>query len=142
MKPNLLIDFDGVIHRYSKGVYNQKLYDIPVHGAKEFIDSVKDKYRIVVFTARLTSFDIMNASNRVSKEDIEEWMNKYNIYYDEVTGQKLPAVAYIDDMGIEFTGNWNNVKKRLSYLDQVSRWQININTWDEFENKVKQLRGE
>lgn len=143
MKPNVLIDFDGVIHKYSKGIHDQTLYDSPVEGAKDFIDSIKDKYRIVVFTARLASFNEGQACN-IAREDIAKWMDEHNIYYDEITCQKLPAVAYIDDMCIEFSPNlgWDYVKSSLTFLDRIARRQIGINTWEEFEDKLKELRGE
>lgn len=142
MKPNVLIDFDGVIHKYSKGIYDCSLYDDPVEGAKEFIDSIKDKYRIVVFTARLCPVEDLHPN--ITIEDIAKWMNKYNIYYDEITYKKLPAVAYIDDMCIEFSPNlgWDYVKGNLAILDRIARRQIGINTWEEFEDKLKEIRGE
>lgn len=143
MKPNVLIDFDGVIHKYSKGIHDQTLYDGPVDGAKDFIDSIKDKYRIVVFTARLSGFENTKCSS-VTTEDIAKWMDKYDIHYDEITCQKLPAVAYIDDMCIEFSTNlgWDYVKGNLAILDRIARRQIGINTWEEFEDKLKEMRGE
>ena len=142
MKPNVLIDFDGVIHKYSKGVYDQTLYDGPVDGAKEFIDSIRDKYRIVIFTARLSTFEGRETCN-ITTDDIAEWMNKYDIYFDEITCQKLPAVAYVDDMAIGFSTSlgWDYVRSNLAFLDRISRRQIGINTWDEFEDKLKELRG-
>lgn len=140
MKPNVLIDFDGVIHKYSKGIHDKTLYDGPVEGAKEFIDSIKHKYRIVVFTARLADFNGGRSSMDVN--EISNWMNKYDIYFDQITCEKLPAVAYIDDLGISFQHDWKYVHERLIYLDKVARDQIGINTWDEFEDKLKELRSE
>lgn len=138
MKPNLMIDFDGVLHSFSKGVYDKTLYDKPVDGAKEFIDSVKDIYRIVIFTSRISTFIGNNVREKMINK-IEEWLYKYNIYYDEITCQKLPAVAYIDDMAIEFNRDWSYVRRRLKILDKISRMQIDIDTWDKLEDKVKEL---
>jgi hypothetical protein len=144
MKPNVLIDFDGVIHKYSKGIHDCSLYDSPVDGVKDFIDSIKDKYRVVIFTARLCPvFDIQP---NITNEDIADWMNKHNIYYDEITYKKLPAVAYIDDLGINFSPEagcgWTYVKESLRHLDRIARKQIGINTWEEFEDRLKEIRGE
>ena len=48
-----LIDFDGPIHKYSKGYTDGSLYDRPSDGTKEFIDWLKSKgYQIVIFTTR------------------------------------------------------------------------------------------
>lgn len=106
----LAIDFDGVIHRYSKGFKNGKIYDNPVEGVKKAIDKLKNKgYKIIIFTTRLNPmFDDVNRGVRDVKQNIEEWLDKHEIYYDELTNNKPPAIAYIDDRGIRFT-NWKDI---------------------------------
>lgn len=130
MRPNVLIDLDGVLHKYSKGQLDGTIYDCVVPGAKEFIDSIKDRYRIVIWTARLSKDD-----NRIfppnSKEEIIEFLNENEIYYDEINSDKLPAIAYIDDRAIEFKGNWEYVGKRIEeYSDDIKK-QLNVKSWKE-----------
>ena len=47
------IDFDGVIHRYSKGWQNGEIYDEPVENAIESLNALlKAGYRVFIFSAR------------------------------------------------------------------------------------------
>jgi hypothetical protein len=45
------------------------------------------------------------------------WLNKYNIQYDDVVAYKPAAALYIDDKGYRFEGDWektyNDVQKLL-----------------------------
>ena len=128
MKPKIMIDLDGVIHRYSKGFHDGSLYDGPMPGAKEFIDSIKDVYEVVIFTARISMTE-----NRFvppsSIEEVEEWLNKHDIYFDLVTSDKMPAIAYVDDRAIEFKGDWDYVRERFSLLDKEARDEFDIGCW-------------
>lgn len=109
------IDFDGVIHSYSKGWYDGSVYDKPVDGTEEALLYLLDNYSVFIFTSR----DV---------NQVLEWMNKnfpgisVEIIQDEtfwnkegvigITNKKLPAVAYIDDRAIRFT-NWNETLELL-----------------------------
>jgi len=93
----IAIDFDGVIHKYSKGWQNGEIYDKPVEGAINTIKQLQLKYKIVIFTVR-DNFD-----------DIRKWLTLNGIEnLPEVTNKKPVAIAYIDDRGIRFT-NWNDI---------------------------------
>lgn len=94
----ICVDFDGVIHKYSKAYHDGTIYDEPVEGAKEALRLLRAKpYRIVILTAR-------------PKDGIAEWLDKHGFspYVDEVTNIKPQAVCYIDDRGIRFT-NWRDM---------------------------------
>lgn len=101
-RKTLCIDFDGVIHRYSKGYHDKTAYDIPMEGAYESLFKLKSQgYRIVIFTARDTT-------------EVVEWLQKHwrgtPLEGLEVTNVKIPALAYVDDRAIRFT-NWNDIEK-------------------------------
>ena len=113
MKKTICFDFDGVIHKYSKGWRKGVIYDEPIDGVKDFIDSLKKDYYIVVCSARV--YDKVFEPEIVI-ENISRWLNKYNIYYDEVTGKKPIAIAYIDDRAIEFNNNWDYVKNKINVM--------------------------
>ena len=113
-KKTIAIDFDGVIHKYSKGWQNGRIYDEPVEGSLEAIFKLLEKdYRVVVFTTR----EFIN--------EVKDWIimemhkcknleGKTFVNYKDfsVTNIKPPAIAYIDDRGIRFT-NW---KDMLNYF--------------------------
>ncbi len=100
----LAIDFDGVIHKYSRGFQGMdNAYDPPVHGTKKALDLLKSQgYRLIIVSSRTTSV-------------IEEWLKKYNMlhYFEEVTNIKRPAQYYIDDNAVRFPkdeeGAWEKI---------------------------------
>lgn len=105
----IMIDFDGTIHKYSKGWKDGTVYDEPISGAKQFIDQLKDDgFEVVVFTSRLSVSSLGQEVVNEQKEMIEMWLKKYGIEVDGVTAEKLPAVAYVDDRAITFDGQWSN----------------------------------
>ena len=135
MKPRIMIDLDGVVHRYSKGFYDGTLYDDPMNGAKEFIDGMKDIYEVVIFTARVsTTKDRFAPASSIKY--VEEWLNKHNIYFDMVTSDKLPAIAYVDDRAIEFKGDWDYVRERFEILDKEGKDEFGIDCWKKDINKI------
>lgn len=96
------VDFDGVIHRYSKGYFDSTAYDVPMDGAKEsLLKLINQGYRIVVFSAR-------------DAADIKEWLHFHfmgtPLEHLEVTNVKIPALVYIDDRALRFT-NWKDMEK-------------------------------
>lgn len=96
----LAIDFDGVIHKYSKKWHDGTIYDEPVEGVKEALGKLKKAgYRVIIFTARL------------DRAAIQYWMIENGMekgaYWDEITNMKIPARVYIDDRGLRFL-NWKD----------------------------------
>lgn len=113
-KKTLAIDFDGVIHKYSKKYYDGTIYDKPIKNAKKALKKLAKLYKIVIFTTRLNPcFDEVNKEKGVNvRKDILEWLKKNefkkNIHWHELTNNKPAAIAYIDDRGIRFT-NWQDI---------------------------------
>ena len=103
-KKTIAVDFDGVIHKYSKGWEDGSIYDEPIEGAIEALIELNRKgYDVVVFSTR-------------EPEPMQKWFFKwYNelypnceIFQIKFTNKKPPAIAYIDDRGIRFT-NWRDM---------------------------------
>lgn len=110
----IAIDFDGVIHKSSKGFYDGTIYDEPIEGAIESIKRIyKSGYTIVIFTAKAKS-DRPLVNGKTGSELVWDWLKKYNIdkYIKEVTSEKPRALYYIDDRGIRFE-NWNKINEFL-----------------------------
>lgn len=112
---NICIDLDGVIHRYSKNFDDGSMYDIPNHGSKEAIDELKKYFNIIIFTARISPTFHGKEGVKNQLENIKKWLKKYNIYYDKITCEKIPASFYIDDNAIRFS-NWDNTLQLISKL--------------------------
>ena len=96
-KNRILVDFDGVIHKYSKRYKDGDIYDIPTEGAVQGINNLlEDGYEVVIFTARPNT------------KDIPKWLKRWGIPQLKITDRKIAALAYIDDRGIRFT-NWRDI---------------------------------
>lgn len=102
----ILIDFDGVLHKHSKGYYDGTIYDLPIDNAKNAIDLLKRKgFEIVIFSARISPSTNGKESALKQLNSMKDWLKKYDIYYDKITYEKIPADFYIDDNAIRFI-NW------------------------------------
>lgn len=107
-QPTLAIDFDGVIHAYSHGWQDGTIYDVPMPGAAEALQSFIDAgYRIVVHTSR--------ASNPDKRGEVMEWLDAHDIPYHDVTNIKVAAILYIDDRALHFD-NWNQILRDTDHL--------------------------
>lgn len=105
----VLIDFDGVIYKYSSGWSEGLIYDEPIKGAREAIRRLrKDGYKVFIFTSRLSKIAQGKQGIKIQKQMIEKWLNENDIEVDGITGDKIPAEVYIDDRAIRFEGIWNN----------------------------------
>lgn len=110
------IDFDGVIHRYSKGWADGSIYDPPVDGAIDTIHELQRTFAVFVFTTR-------------DPAQVVPWLTQHGIpaVLDEepgrtfwndtdhvlVTQRKLAALAYIDDRAIRFE-SWPQARHSLN----------------------------
>lgn len=120
------IDFDGVIHQYSKGWQNGEIYDRPIIGAARFIyDCMFEKNwsvfilstrdakqiekwcRATLFQNKDLPFEITIIPNDVEKPF---WNKKKNL---GITNRKLAAHIYIDDRAYKFTGKFDNLLTEL-----------------------------
>ena len=124
-KKRIMVDLDGTIHAYEKGWNNGKLGSV-IKGAKEAIDELHNKgFEIIIFTTRASS-EILH--KKISKDkmvsDIEKWLDKNDIYYDDITSEKIEAVMYIDDRAIRFNGDWIETMKEVKKVSEYERWEL------------------
>ena len=112
------LDFDGVIHAYSRGYFDGTCYDVPTEGAFDAIRALMVRYNVFVFTARKPEdvkawFDIMmRGSNwpfivEIVPDDSGPYWDKPGVL--GLTNRKLIAIAYVDDRAIRFT-TWKDVR--------------------------------
>lgn len=99
-KPVVCIDFDGVLNNY-KG-YDGDNLGTPKEGAREFLEELSRDYSITIHSVR-----------RYTK--IITWLTKHDLikYVDNVTSYKIRALAYVDDRGINFDGDYKKVLHEL-----------------------------
>lgn len=108
-RPPICVDFDGVIHAYSRGFADGTIYDGPTDGVAKAMIKLKKKYYVYVNSQR--------SGTPEGKKAIEEYLAKYEIPYDEIAMTKPAAKFYIDDRGIRFK-SWNQVLKEIENFEQ------------------------
>ena len=121
----IVIDFDGVIHKYSKGWDDGSCYDEPVDGVLGFLQKLQIKgYSLVVQSTR-------------NPKQVVNWFNQHTFYrvmeipygmdfWNEkeiigITNHKLPAKIYIDDRGLKFEGKFDD--EFMNAIDNFKTWQ-------------------
>ena len=107
-KENLAIDFDGVIHDWSKGWHDGTCYGDPIKGAIEAVKFLSREFNIIIFSAKCKP-DRPLVNNKTGKELVTEWLEKYGLleYITEITHEKPRAILYIDDNAYRFD-SWVN----------------------------------
>ena len=107
----IAVDFDGVIHKSSKGFYDGTIYDEPVEETKKGLEYLSKSYKLVVYTCKANP-DRPLINEKTGTELIWEWMEKYDLskYVSDVVYGKPNAKYYIDDKAICFI-DWNQIIK-------------------------------
>lgn len=124
------LDFDGVIHRYSKGWQGGKIYDPPMPGAIEAVKEIMEVEAVVVFTARTDLDAVCDSLTHWGVECITQdqwdrerpaaehgsafWNDKSRIL---VTNRKPAARYYLDDRAVLFTPErgWDGAMKDMGF---------------------------
>lgn len=131
-KPTLCLDFDGVIHRYSKGWHDGTAYDEPVNGALDAIRRFMDAgHPVFILSTRRPSQieawigkhapDISTSIISSVNDDAPFW-NRAGVL--GITRLKLAAELYVDDRGYRFTGDWTT-----PYDPQEGDFGVPCNEW-------------
>ena len=127
----IAIDFDGVIHKNSKGYYDGTIYDDPVEGAYEALERLAADHTVIIYTCKAKP-DRGLINGKTGTELIWEWLKKHDMakFVSKVTAEKPRARYYIDDKAIQFT-NWKDVmitlNKKIILLVRHSKWLKRIN---------------
>ena len=101
------IDFDGVIHDHKNPVEGRRMGP-PISGVKEALTKIRELgYQIIVFTVW---------GNDKGIRTIEDFMNYYQLPFDEVTNIKPNADYYIDDKAIKFNC-WADTLKEINNVE-------------------------
>ena len=105
---NIGVDFDGVIHKCSKGYHDGTIYDGVVDGAYDALKLLSEKYTVIIYTCKAKS-DRGLVNGKTGIQLIWKWLEKNNMsqFVSKVTSEKPRAVAYIDDKAYRFT-DWKS----------------------------------
>lgn len=121
MKGTICVDFDGVIHGYSKGWADGSIYDPPIPGVREALQSLIDHgYEIVIFSTRTDDRCVKGEWQRGQFVEVVDYLDKHNIPYTKIhQGQGKPLCKlFIDDNALRFKGNWiETLQEALDILE-------------------------
>lgn len=113
-RKRIAIDFDGVIHDYDKWT-GVKPEGPPVPGALEAVKRLEENYDIVIFTTRANHDD--------GPWLVHQWLVKHGFGWMQVIGKKVPCSLYIDDRGLRFNGDWQEVFDFIEKNPELKRWK-------------------
>jgi hypothetical protein len=121
MTRTVAVDFDGVIHAYSKGWQDGTIYDKPLPGAFDALALLMKTFAVMVHTTRdpasvgrwIKERGGIETCWHADPATLPEFWNDQTCIL--VTSRKLPAVAYIDDRAIRFT-DWQQALDDLERL--------------------------
>tara|TARA_B100000214_G_C23970986_1_gene630138 strand:+ start:2357 stop:3325 length:969 start_codon:yes stop_codon:yes gene_type:complete len=110
---NIGIDFDGVIHKCSKGYYDGTIYDEPIPGSYEALEKLSQEYTVIIYTCKAKP-DRGLVSGKTGTQLVWEWLEKHNMsqFVSKVTSEKPRAVCYIDDKAYRFK-DWKSCLEEI-----------------------------
>ncbi len=119
------VDFDGVIHAYSRGWQDGTIYDPPLDGALAALANLMTRYSIFIFTSRNSGQVAKWLVERGFAATTDDAAYNHDLPWDGVvwdtkgvllvTNRKLMALVYIDDRAIRFT-SWDQALADLREL--------------------------
>lgn len=100
-KFSVCLDLNGVLDTYC-GWKGEDHEELPREGAKEFLEELSRKYRVVIHTTQ-----------PVPK--VWKWLDRHNLsdYVARVMNRKVPAVVYLDDRAIRFDGDFEEALEEI-----------------------------
>lgn len=129
MSKTVVFDFDGVVHKYSKGWQDGTIYDEPNDNIKEVFEKLyEDGYEIVIVSTRCSQYGGI--------KDISEWLKKYDLdkYVNSVTANKPPALVYVDDRALKYDPMSNNLYEQIKNFKPS---QEKLDTYKNMNNLAK-----
>jgi hypothetical protein len=107
-RETIAVDFDGVIHAYSKGWHDGTIYDVPIAGAREAMAKLSALFYILIYSTRNYDRVIDGEQQENQVAEMEAWLEKYHIPYDEIHTQSGKPVCklFVDDNAYRFEGDW------------------------------------
>ena len=100
MSKILAIDFDGVLHDFKAPLPGKRMGG-PVDGAKSHMELLRAQgHTLIIHTVKAVTED--------GKRAVRDWLNYYQIPFDDVTAIKPNASIFLDDHAQHFT-SWDKV---------------------------------
>jgi hypothetical protein len=127
-KPILCIDFDGTIHRYSRGWQDGTIYDDVVPGFFEWALEATEHFRLVIYSSWSKTPEGIEEMSRWLHAQRWKWRGSHGIpdfgepLGFEFASEKPPAFLTIDDRAIGFTGSWEDPALSAEQMLKFKPW--------------------
>lgn len=127
-KPTLCIDFDGVIHRYSKGWQGGAIYDGVTPGFFEWAEQAAQYFKLVIYSSRSKDPEQIEQMQLWLAWQRKAWRErggKHEIDAPlefEFASEKPPAFLTIDDRAVRFDGDWSDPALSPEKLAAFKPW--------------------
>jgi hypothetical protein len=108
-RPTLALDFDGVVHRYSKGWEGGDIYDPPTDGFFEWLIEAQEHFTVIIHSSRCKDQGAVAKMAKWLAHHAEMWRGKterplmLNVGFSI---KKPAAFLTIDDRALTFEGDW------------------------------------
>jgi len=124
-RPILCLDFDGVIHAYSRGWQGGEIYDDVTPGFFEWAEEAQKHFKLVIYSSRSKSSDGIAAMQAWLVAQRAKWREHGGessgaVLEFEFANEKPPAWLTIDDRAIKFEGRWDWI--RAEVLQDFRPW--------------------
>jgi hypothetical protein len=127
-QPTIVVDFDGVIHSYEKGWQNGVIYGSVVPGFFEWVERVRDRVKLVIYSSRSKTDDGVTAMALWLHEQRNAWIkaggqrDPVTVLTFEFAQEKPAAWLTIDDRAICFDGNLDGPALEVEALLAFKPW--------------------
>lgn len=129
-KPTICIDFDGVIHSYERGWQHGVIYGEVVPGFFEWVERVRDQFKLVIYSSRSKTDDGVIAMGLFLGEKRNQWIKAGGQRHPtepltfEFAHEKPAAWLTIDDRAICFMGRWDDAALSPEALRAFKPWNV------------------
>jgi hypothetical protein len=109
-RKTICVDFDGVLHGYSKGWQGGEIYDVPKPASADGMKMLLDAgFEVVIYSTRCYNRTINGVFQKNQVKEMTDWLNKFSIPYSRIhEGSEKPiCVLFIDDNAYRFLGDWD-----------------------------------
>lgn len=123
--PILCIDFDGVIHRYSKGWQEGAIYDNVTDGFFDWAARAKQYFKLVIYSSRSKTPEGVENMKHWLRDQLRRREPEGIGFEDfEFAHEKPAAFLTIDDRAVCFEGKWDGIDMDPSVLRLFKPWTV------------------
>lgn len=109
------VDFDGTLCRFSYPDMGP-----PLPGARRFMKALISRgLKPVILTSRMSAEVYTEEERQATANKIGRWLTRHNVPYHAIdTGNngKPIGLAYVDDRGVNFDGDYNRCLRRIDAI--------------------------